>query len=143
MLAPHTVLGRTGRGWTSGTLACGQQRATSGFLRGCASKASFAWSISRALGRLGVKMAKEALAMLWRSGAGNMCSIKRLHRSNNGSTMTSWSMGSRLVKRPNALAFNRRLRGPPTDNLRAHPQVVQGRRFGMGQSKAHQWIHAL
>jgi hypothetical protein len=22
-------------------------------------------------------------------------------------------------------------------------QVVQGRRFGMGQSKAHQWIHAL
>src|SRR5919106_5638466 len=28
--------------------------------------------------------------------------------------------------------------------LQTYPlQVVQGRRFGMGQSKAHQWIHVL
>ncbi len=28
--------------------------------------------------------------------------------------------------------------------LKTYPlQVVQGRRFGMGQSKAHQWLHGL
>jgi hypothetical protein len=35
--------------------------------------------------------------------------------------MTSWSMGSLLEIRPKALAFNRILRGPPSDNLKAHP----------------------
>jgi hypothetical protein len=37
--------------------------------------------------------------------------------------MTSWSMGSLLVKTSNALVFTRRLYGPPPDNLTAHSGV--------------------
>jgi hypothetical protein len=35
-------------------------------------------------------------------------------------------MGSLLEKRPNALAFNRILCGPPTYNLKAHPDGYEG-----------------